>query len=156
MHDFFRNFSRNLVSLKKDAMHYWVNVSFLLVLTSGVTMGPQGPTLREGQTERGPKGARFQAIYREMEIGGPFLRSSRGPEIWSYATGVDFVFVFQEDTFYPSPVVKKIQISSQNDLICIRSRRLGSWNKVVITPPINEMMLIEFIIQLCFTRSVKY
>ena len=36
-----------------------------------------------------------------MEIGGPFLKSSRGPEIWSYATGVDFVFVFQEDTFYP-------------------------------------------------------
>ena len=37
-----------------------------------------------------------------MEIEGPFFRSSRGPEIWSYATGVDFVFVFQEDTFYPT------------------------------------------------------
>ena len=31
-----------------------------------------------------------------MEIVGPFFRSSREPEIWSYATGVDFVFVFQE------------------------------------------------------------
>ena len=48
-----------------------------------------------------------------MEIGGPFLRSTRGPEIWSYATGVDFVF--QEDTFYPLTRRQKIQISSQNN-----------------------------------------
>ena len=26
MHDFFRNFSRNLLSFKKDAMHSWVNL----------------------------------------------------------------------------------------------------------------------------------
>ena len=40
-------------------------VSFLLVLTGGVTMGPQGPQLREGgpaQAERSLKDAHFQAI----------------------------------------------------------------------------------------------
>ena len=65
-----------------------------------------------------------------MEIGGPLFRSSRAPEIWGYATGVDFVFVFQEDKFYPLTRHQKIRISSQNDSICIRPRHIGSWNNV--------------------------
>ena len=48
-----------------------------------------------------------------MEIGDPFFRSSRGPEIWSYATGVDFVFVFQEDTFYPHPSSKRFKFQAK-------------------------------------------
>ena len=36
-----------------------------------------------------------------MEIGAHFWDPAGGPKIEVTRTGVDFVFVFQEDTFYP-------------------------------------------------------
>ena len=73
----------------------------------------QGPQLREDPGRKGPKRGPFSSQIARDGDWGPIFRSNRGPEIWSYATGVDFVFVFQGDAFYPHPSSKRFKFQAK-------------------------------------------
>ena len=104
--------------------------------------------------ERGPFSSHI------ARLGALFVRSSRGPEIWSCAAGVDFVFVFQEDKFYPPPHLSSKRFKFQAKMIqyvCDQVTLEVGTTKLI--PPINEMMLIwwyRIYFLICFTRGVKY
>ena len=65
--------------------------------------GPAGPAPAGGPRQKGArKGPNFKPYSARWRLGAYFLDPAGGPKFEvTPLHGVDFVFVFQEDTFYP-------------------------------------------------------
>ena len=128
------NGQRLLLKWPSLHMHFCLNELLKqfssIMLTSGVNTGPQGPQLREDPGRKGPERGPFSSNSARWRLEAHFLDPTGGPKFEVTPLVLTLFSCFKKIHFTP-PVVRKIKISSQNDSICIRSRHLGSWNKVV-------------------------
>ena len=108
----------------------------------------------EDPSRKGPERGPFSSHIARDGDWGPFFRSSRGPKIRSYATGVDFVFMFQEDTFYPPPHRFKFQAKTSSThfysfLVKVKLKNWWPWSGLSGSLKVKLIALSD-------SRSISY